>query len=149
MSKRKAVALLVLGVLIGLMLMPLTAQADLSASILWNKFKARTDARYVQAKATAYAFVLPTPPTLDVSRTMNFTAVSRPNDGIYCLTPASHVDLAAVPGIATPEWEYSSGSDLQVYVAEAGGRCSPGDLEVITRSSGAMSNSTAFTVWVP
>ena len=148
MSKRKSVALLVAGVLIGLMLAPLTASAAMSINQIWHRIMPRADSRYT-LKATTASAVVRTDVSFDPLRTRNFSAVTRPYTGTYCLTPTAGISMYSPP-VATPEWYGSSGGDLQVYAAVAdAGACSPGDVQVMTYNGGVASNSTAFTVWVP
>jgi len=149
MSKKRTVALLVAGVMIGLLFTPLPAQAALTINKIWKGIMPKADARYVQQGAVAYAQVNTNPAVFNAPRTKNFTGVSNPFTGTYCLTPTAGVDLATHPAVATPEFGGSAGGDLQVYIRESANDCPAGALEVITLNAGAWSNSTAFTVWVP
>ena len=148
MSKRKAVALLVVGVLFGLMFTPIPANAAMTVQYIWSHIKPMADTRYVQQGATAYAYVK-TNATFDATRTKSFIGLSRPHTGTYCLTPAPKVDLLTHPAVATPEYGNSFGTDLQVYVRVSAPDCLAGALEVMTYNAGAISDDTAFTVWVP
>lgn len=154
MSKRRATALLVAGALVGLMFTPIPAQAALTINRIWKGIMPKADARYIQQKATAYAFVVAPVAFgglyLDAPRTRNFTGVSRPGVGIYCLTPTAGVDFATHPPVATPEWSLSSGGwSMQVYPSLNGLSCALGQLQVVTVAGGAASDNVSFTVWVP
>jgi hypothetical protein len=107
-------------------------------------------------------------PTLDASRTKNFTAVSRPLDpdgnpvvGVYCLTPTAGIDPATAPAVVSADWGLSAGSSLFAYTNFAtpglpGRPCPAASYEVHTRqlpqvySDGETepSNDVSFTILV-
>lgn len=154
MSKKRTVALLVAGVMIGLMFTPLPAQAALTINKIWKGIMPKADARYVQQRATAYAYVVAPAayggPRLDAPRTRNFTGVTSPGVGIYCLAGAASVDLATHPAVMSVEWTGSTaGWSMQAYPSLGGLSCTPGQLQVITVANGAASSNVSFTVWVP
>jgi hypothetical protein len=102
----------------------------------------------------AYASVQRSPAVaLELARTKNFTAVTRPSTGVYCLTPAAGVSLATVPVMVTVEWGNSLGFDLLAYPLGAIFNCTAGQLEVRTYQlpSGVatLSNNVSFYVLVP
>lgn len=87
----------------------------------------------------------------------NFTAVSHPETGVYCLTPAAGIDPTLAPAVVSPEWADSHGADL---LAEwdstgsfAGGPCNTGDFVVRTfqlpSGTPTPSDEVAFVVIVP
>ena len=55
MSKRRMVALLISGVLVGLLFTPIPAQAGLTISQIWRGIMPKADARYVKQTAVAPA----------------------------------------------------------------------------------------------
>jgi hypothetical protein len=103
--------------------------------------------------ARAYASVNNSGPSLDDSRTKNFTAVSRPSTGVYCLTPAAGVAETGAAAIVAVEWIDSIGNDLFVQNAEGSFACSAGQFAVrtFTISAGTLvlSNSVDFHILVP
>ena len=108
------------------------------------------DPRWVNGKEQAYARVLRSPSVaLDTSRTKNFSAVTRPSTGNYCLTPAAGIDPASRAAVATPEWGNSAGADLEVFVYANAPSCASGQFQVITHQAGAASNNVAFYIFVP
>jgi hypothetical protein len=90
----------------------------------------------------------------EAARTKNFTAVTRPLTGVYCVTPATGLTLANVPIMVTIEWSNSLGSDLLVYpVGIPAAPCTGAQLQVRTfRLPGGVatpSDDVAFFLWVP
>lgn len=109
--------------------------------------KGETGSAGAPGTARAYA-VVKTDVTFDAARTKNFTAVSRPFTGGYCLTPAAGIDPSTLSAVVSPEWGDSIGADLQAYVYADAADCA-GKFEVITANNGAVSNNTAFNIIVP
>ena len=91
---------------------------------------------------SAYAYVS-TPgasPALNAARTRNFTAVTSPSTGEYCLTPAAGISPATSPLIVSVDWSTSLGSDLWVYWRSSGAgsqRPSPRSRIATVSSSGS------------
>jgi hypothetical protein len=84
------------------------------------------------------------------ARTKNFSAVSNPSTGVYCLSTA--VDVTNTPILVTVEWGASSGNILSAYVQTSNPAfsCSAGQVEVQTYNpDNTLSNSVAFNVWIP
>jgi hypothetical protein len=99
--------------------------------------------------ARAYAAVDNTTPSFVTARTKNFTAVTRVDDGIYCLTPATGIDPRAVATVAAEEFGLSS-TDGFVMVVGSGSDCSAGQFEVETDDlDGDPTNDIAFNLLVP
>jgi hypothetical protein len=131
-----------------------TVQADINGSQLvadvMGYFKALPPA------GRAFASVNRTP-AFEAARTRNFTAVTRPATGIYCLTPAAGLTLANVPVMVTIEWGVSFGFDLLAYPMTSQipfAPCTGTDIQIRTYDFAAggapvLSNDIAFYVWVP
>src|SRR5262245_55919313 len=93
----------------------------------------------------------------ELARTRNFTAVSRPSTGVYCLTPAANLTLTNVPVSVTVEWGASIGFDLLAFPVMSPlpfTPCTGNQLQVRTYQFAAggtpvLSNNVAFFVWVP
>ena len=99
--------------------------------------------------ARAYAEVDNSSPSFVTARTKNFTAVTRVDDGVYCLTPAAGIDPRAV-ATSTAEDFGLSDSDGFVMVVGAGSDCSAGQFEVETDDlDGDATNDIAFDLIVP
>jgi len=113
----------------------------------------------------AYARVINTTssaPTLDLTRTSGFTAVSRASDGTYCLTPASGIDPANRPAVASVEWQSTSHPEGNAaamprsHDAPFPG-CPNGAFEVVTERQSVVNsvleavpaNDIGFTIIVP
>jgi hypothetical protein len=103
----------------------------------------------------AYATILTEDPLRFEGTHPGFTAVARPDSeaaGVYCLTPASGVDIAHP--VASLDASNSDGSGLLVEPL-AGGvvACDPGQLEVRTYTleevPPALTDNASFTVFVP
>jgi hypothetical protein len=133
-----------------------TIQADASASHLvadvMGYFKALPPA------GRAFAAVQRTPVVaFEPARTRNFTAVTRPSTGIYCLTPAATVPLGNVPIFVTVEWGNSLGFDLLAFPVTSVmpfTPCTGTQLQVRTYQFAAggtpvLSDQVAFHVFVP
>jgi hypothetical protein len=99
--------------------------------------------------ARAYADVDNSTPSLVAARTKNFTAVTRTDDGVYCLTPAAGIDPRAV-ATSTAEDFGLSDTDGFVMVVGSGSDCSAGQFEVETDDlDGDPTNDMAFYLVVP
>jgi hypothetical protein len=86
----------------------------------------------------------------DSARTRNFTAVSRPSTGLYCLTPAPSIDPTASPAYVTVEWSSSLGNSLAAFHRSTGTGCAAGQFAVLTFDfTGAASNNVSFEVFIP
>jgi hypothetical protein len=103
--------------------------------------------------ARAYARVDLTGPSLVAARTKNFTAVSRPSTGIYCLTAAPGIAESGSSPIVGVEWIGSLGNNLFAQNVEGGFGCSAGQFGVrtFTLSGGnlVLSDSVNFHILVP
>jgi hypothetical protein len=108
------------------------------------------------AGARAYAFVDDGSVAFVAGHVLNFSAVTRPSTGIYCLTPSGGVSQTnAVPSVSV-EWGFSSGSNLIAYWREhpAGNSCpNVNDFEVrtydTTGGNNVLANNISFTIVVP
>ncbi len=106
--------------------------------------------------ARAYAMVFPGG-TFEAARTKNFSAVSNPSTGIYCLTPSGGVTEAGSAPAITVEEINSSGDNLSAFWRDSTGgpfECAAGQFEVLTYAftaggDNALNNSVAFTIVVP
>jgi len=94
--------------------------------------------------------------TLEAARTKNFTSVTHPSTGVWCLQPASTVSLANVTPQVTVEWGCSSGFDLLAFPVTDPlpfTPCTGTQLQVRTYQlpSGVatLSDNVCFFVWVP
>jgi hypothetical protein len=88
-------------------------------------------------------------PSLVAARTKNFTAVTRTDDGVYCLTPAAGIDPRAV-ATSTAEDFGLSDTDGLVMVVGSGSDCSAGQFEFETDDlDGDPTNDIAFDLVVP
>jgi hypothetical protein len=95
--------------------------------------------------------------TLDPARTKNFSGVTRPATGIYCLTPSGGVTEAGSAPSVTVEWGQSSGNNLSAYWRShsLGNSCpNSADFEVRTYrftagGDNTLSDNVAFTIVVP
>jgi hypothetical protein len=93
-------------------------------------------------------------------KTKNFTAITSPLAGVYCLTPDPSIDPTKVPAFATPEWGYSDPS-FNIYLTYVNAYfpndCQATDFEVVTYtlplggmvSDAVSSDTVAFTIVVP
>jgi hypothetical protein len=105
---------------------------------------------------SAYAFVA-TPgatPAFNAARTRNFTAITSPATGEYCLTPRAGINPATSPLIVSVDWSNSSGSDLWVYWRSSGAGCPAGQYDVLTYQLGGdttpdQTGTVAFVAYVP
>jgi hypothetical protein len=87
--------------------------------------------------------------------TKNFTACSRPEVGVYCLTPAAGINPTTSLAFVTVEWGRSSGNSLAAFVEDAGffgstDTCGTSAFEVQTYDfSPKASDKVAFYILVP
>jgi len=93
-------------------------------------------------------------PTFNAAYTRNFTAVTSPSTGLYCLTPAAGISPASSPLIVSAEWSTSLGSDLWAYWRSSGIGCPVGQYAVLTYQLGGdatpdLSATVAFVAYVP
>jgi hypothetical protein len=111
--------------------------------------------------ATAYARVTVHPsdptPTLDLSRTSGFTAVSRSSTGSYCLTPAGGIDPATRPAVVSVDWQSTSSPEGNATASYNAFGCGNGRFQVETErqsvSNGVLveqgANDIGFVIVVP
>lgn len=104
---------------------------------------------------SAYAFVSSpgATPAFDSARTRNFTAITSPATGEYCLTPAAGINPQNSPLVVSVDWSNSSGSDLWVYWRASGAGCSAGQYDVLTfqnpGGNPTQTGTVAFVAYVP
>jgi hypothetical protein len=109
---------------------------------------------------TARAYALMSTPGSDPCEllpavTKNFSSCTRPETGVYCLTPAASVNPMTAPAFVTVEWGFSSGNSLAAFVEDTsafGGIdvCGTGAYEVRTYNfKGEATDSVAFYILVP
>lgn len=149
---RHPATLLALGLIAGLILAPLSAQAGGSIGKLFNQLKPKMDQRYVIAAQEGYAYVDPATPSLVVGRTKGFSAIARVGTGEYCLTPkASLGNIDDRIFLTSPEYQSSSGSKGDVFWLNTtnNGSCAQGLVEIETYIDGTASNNIAFSVYTP
>lgn len=108
------------------------------------------------AKAYATVDSTTTPEFLVGTKHPGFIAVSRPVGvpvGVYCLTPASGVNVLNASPIASVEWDTSFGFDLLVEPLTEVFECPEGTLEVRTYDFEGgpveLSNDVSFSVLLP
>ena len=100
--------------------------------------------------ARAYAEVDDSTVTFVAARTKNFTAVTRPSTGTYCLTPAAGIDPSAVATVAAVDYGISSNLSGNALVRGSRLGCPAGNFEVETvDSTGALVNTIAFHLIIP
>ena len=114
------------------------------------------------APGTARAYAYTTggaAPALETAWTKNFTAISHPATGVYCLTPAAGIDANASPPVASVDWGSSTAPErdfVEVRVRHL--ECAANQYEIHTfqgaNSAGnlgvpAPSDAVAFSVIVP
>jgi hypothetical protein len=100
-------------------------------------------------RAAAY---VTTTATFDATRTRNFSAVSRPSTGVYCLTPSSSIDPNTSVLMVSIDWSNSLGSTLAAYhrTSAVSGGCAATDFSVRTYDFASNpTNNVAFEVLVP
>jgi hypothetical protein len=107
--------------------------------------------------ARAYASVNPgAVPTasFDAARTSGFTAVSHPNPGIYCLTPAAGISPADRPSVVSVDWDTTTSPEGNGVAMRTLSFCPAGTFGVLTErrvGSGDASNADniGFSIIVP
>jgi hypothetical protein len=88
-------------------------------------------------------------PSFVAARTKNFTAVTRAQQGVYCLTPAAGIDPRTVATAATEDFDLST-VDGFVEVNGTGAACPAGQFEVDTDDAGGTpTDGIAFHLIVP
>jgi hypothetical protein len=97
----------------------------------------------------AYAYVDKNGPGFVAAKTKNFTSLTRPSTGRYCLTPAAGIDPDAVPAVATVDHGRSAGADNLVQIEADRFSCGAGTFEVLTFASGVLGNDVSFVLLVP
>ncbi len=118
-----------------------------------------------QNGVSAYALVIPGEVSLNVNpvlvsaRTHNFTTVTSPSAGVFCLTPAAPIDASAISWSVTPELSRSlvTSKVLFAYADANSNTCPAGALAVRTYELSVTNNSAAavpsehvaFTVVAP
>jgi hypothetical protein len=99
-------------------------------------------------------------PSLDVSRSSGFTAVTSPDVGVYCLTPVSGIDQQALPAVVSVDWGTTSdpvGNASAMYQSSGGLNCAENQFKVLTERQSisgsalvsAPANDIGFTIVVP
>lgn len=94
-------------------------------------------------------------PNLVGGRTLNFTAVSHPTVGSYCLTPAAGISPNSGTASVSVDWGESyngNGNALFAYYVDSFNphNCPPSTYEVITFDvTGSASDNVGFTIVVP
>jgi hypothetical protein len=86
--------------------------------------------------------------------TRNFSAVTNPSTGLYCLQPAAGIDPTKSPLLVSAEWSTSLGNDLFVYWRSSGIGCPTGWYAVLTYqlagdATADLSSSVSFAAYVP
>jgi hypothetical protein len=145
--------------LIGVILLTPASAHPGTPSHLWNDHlkekakdvfftKAQSNNRFVNESDVAFALVDQNPLELVDEWSQNFDDVTRPDTGIYCLTPSPGINLTGRTVVAAPEWGLSQGFDfVTLWYADAAD-CTAGDIEVLTYDGGVLANSAAFSVYV-
>jgi len=149
---RRPTALIAIGLVAGLLLAPIGAEAAGSIAKLFNQLKPKMDARYVVASHEAYALVTPGGPALSPARTKGFSSVSRVGIGDYCLTPtASLGNIDNRVFMTSPEYQNSSGQAGDVFWLDTtnDASCAQGLVEIRTFVNGVASDDVAFSVYSP
>ncbi|RYU11554.1 hypothetical protein [Nocardioides iriomotensis] len=104
--------------------------------------------------ARAYATVT-TGAAYETARTKNFTTISRPATGIYCLNVIDSIDVTTTSVAVSPQWIGSTGDNLSAQWVENDFGCPAGtDVGVRTFTFAAggnntLSNNVSFSVVVP
>lgn len=102
----------------------------------------------VDGTARAYAEVDSTTPSFVTARTKNFTAVTRPGTGTYCLT-ATGIDARTVASVAAVDYGISSVPGV-AEVRGSGLGCAATQFEVETFNlAGTLVNTISFHLIVP
>ncbi len=102
----------------------------------------------VDGTARAYAEVDDSAPSFVAGRTKNFTAVTRPGTGVYCLT-ATGIDARTVASVAAVDYGISSVPGV-AEVRGSGLGCAATQFEVETFNlAGTLVNTISFHLIVP
>lgn len=91
-------------------------------------------------------------PNLIGGRTLNFTAVSHPTVGSYCLTPAAGISPNSGTASVSVDWAESYGNVLFAYYVDSyfAHNCPASTYEVITfDGTGTATDNAGFTIVVP
>lgn len=91
-------------------------------------------------------------PNLVGGRTLNFTAVSHPTVGSYCLTPAVGISPGSGTASVSVDWGESFGNVLFAYYVDSyfTHNCPASTYEVITfDGTGSATDNAGFTIVVP
>ena len=91
-------------------------------------------------------------PNLIAGRTLNFTAVSHPTVGSYCLTAAARIRPGNGTASVSVDWAESFGNVLFAYYVDSyfAHNCPSSTYEVITfDSTGSATDNVGFTIVVP
>ena len=121
------------------------AGAGLATNLNADKLDGLRASAFLRSSAEAYALVKPSVPSFVSGYTKNFTAVSSPYPGIYCLTPAAGINPANRVAMVTAEWGNSANSGPYIaYIYAAANDCGAGKFEVETSST-----TVAFEIFVP
>jgi hypothetical protein len=107
--------------------------------------------------ARAYAAVNPgTPPdaSFDTARTSGFTAVSHPNPGIYCLTPAAGISPSDRPAVVSVDWDSTASPEGNGVAMRVLSFCPAGTFGVLTErrvgsGDAANADNIGFSIIVP
>jgi hypothetical protein len=107
--------------------------------------------------ARAYAAVNPGAPpdaSFDTTPTSGFTAVSHPNPGIYCLTPAAGISPSDRPAVVSFDWDSTASPEGNGVAMRVLSFCPAGTFGVLTErrvGDGDASNADniGFSIIVP
>jgi hypothetical protein len=81
---------------------------------------------------------------------LNVTAVTHPQTGTYCLTPAAGIDPDQGPALVSPDAGHSTSTSLLTWVQFPRFSCPAGTFEVRTVDlAGAVSDTVGFVFAVP
>jgi len=131
-----------------------TIQADVSATDVVADVQGYF--RALPPAGRAWASVQRSPGVaFEAARTKNFTAVTRPATGVYCLTPAAGITLNNVGPQVTVEWGNSLGFDLLAFPVGLlpFAPCTGTQIQVRTYQLpggvATLSDNVSFFIWVP
>ncbi len=107
--------------------------------------------------ARAYAAVNPGAPpaaSFDTARTSGFTAVSHPNPGIYCLTPAAGISPSDRPAVVSVDWDTTTSPEGNGVAMRVLSFCPAGTFGVLTErrvgsGDAANADNVGFSIIVP
>jgi hypothetical protein len=107
--------------------------------------------------ARAYAVVNPgasPAASFDTARTSGFTAVSHPNPGIYCLTPAAGISPSDRPAVVSVNWDSTTPPEGNGVAMRVLSFCPAGTFGVLTERSTATTepsnaDDVGFSIIVP